>query len=96
MATDDSIHLLGPRAQIHFVENVGMAWGWEFGGNWGKRILTLFRLAAVILGVFYINKIIREKYHRSFIICAALIFAGAFGNLNSLRTSSTSPMPPSP
>lgn len=58
-----------------------MAYGWKFGGEWGKIILTLFRLAAVIFGVFYIKKIIENKYHPGFIICAALIFSGALGNL---------------
>lgn len=58
-----------------------MAYGWKFGGEWGKLLLTLFRLAAVIFGVFYIRKIIQHKYHPGFIICAALIFAGALGNL---------------
>jgi len=38
-------------------------------------------MAAVIFGIFYIRSIIRKKYHRGFIICAALIFAGALGNL---------------
>src|SRR5688500_1838136 len=37
--------------QIYFVENEGMAWGWKFGGEWGKMALTLFRLVAVIFGV---------------------------------------------
>jgi signal peptidase II len=67
--------------QIYFVENSGMAWGWELGGIWGKMALTLFRLIAVIAGVFIIRNFIRKKYHRGFIICAALIFAGALGNL---------------
>ena len=67
--------------QIYFVENEGMAWGWKFGGEWGKMALTLFRLFAVVFGVFYIRNIIRKKYHRGFIICAGLIFAGALGNL---------------
>ena len=66
---------------LHFVENEGMAYGWKFGGDSGKMILTLFRLAAVIFGVFYIKSIIQKKYHRGFIVCAALIFAGALGNL---------------
>lgn len=66
---------------LHFVENEGMAYGWKFGGDSGKMILTLFRLAAVIFGVFYIRSIIQKKYHRGFIVCAALIFAGALGNL---------------
>lgn len=67
--------------QVYFVENSGMAWGWELGGNWGKMALTLFRLIAVVAGVFIIRNFIRKKYHRGFIICAALIFAGALGNL---------------
>lgn len=74
-------NVLGSWFQIHFVENKGMAWGWEFGGNFGKLFLTLFRLFAVGFGVYYIGKIIREKMHRGFIICVALIFAGAVGNL---------------
>ena len=73
--------VLGHFFRLHFVENPGMAWGWKFGGDWGKLILTLFRLIAVILGVFYLRSIIKKKYHRGFILCAALIFAGAAGNL---------------
>src|SRR5580765_1743837 len=78
---DNGIKVLGNKFQIYFVENEGMAWGWKFGGGFGKMALTLFRLAAVIFGVFYIRNIIQRKYHRGFIICAALIFAGALGNL---------------
>lgn len=67
--------------QIYFVENEGMAWGWKFGGSWGKMALTLFRLVAVIFGVFYILDIIKKKQHPGFIACVGLIFAGALGNL---------------
>lgn len=67
--------------RIYFIENKGMAWGWEFGGEWGKMILTLFRLAAVIFGTWYIVKISKKNYSRGFIVCAALIYAGALGNL---------------
>lgn len=74
-------NVLGSWFRLHFVENEGMAWGWSFGGEFGKIALTLFRLAAVIFGVFYIRKIIRNKEHKGFIACAALIFAGALGNL---------------
>ncbi len=73
--------MIGNWFRLHFVENEGMAWGWKFGGEFGKIALTLFRLVAVIFGVYYINKIIKKKEHKGFIICAALIFAGALGNL---------------
>ncbi|HEX4850384.1 MAG TPA: signal peptidase II, partial [Puia sp.] len=54
---------------------------WKFGGAFGKMALTLFRLAAVVFGIFYLRTIIKKNYHKGFIICAALIFAGALGNL---------------
>lgn len=68
--------------RIHFVENEGMAWGLSFGGAAGKIALTLFRLIAVVVGSFYIRNVIRSgKYTNGFIICAAMILAGALGNL---------------
>ncbi len=74
-------NVLGNWFRLYFVENEGMAYGWKFGGQAGKILLTLFRLGAVIFGVWYLGNIIKKKYHRGFIICAALIFAGALGNL---------------
>ena len=67
--------------QLYFIENSGMAWGMELGGNWGKMLLTLFRLAAVTFGSWYLVKIVKEGYPKGFIICASLIYAGALGNL---------------
>ena len=54
--------------QLYFIENEGMAYGWKFGGDWGKILLTLFRLAAVIFGVFYIKTLLEKKYPSGFII----------------------------
>jgi signal peptidase II len=77
----ESHRVLGNWFQLYFIENEGMAYGWKFGGEFGKMALTLFRFGAVIYGVFYIKKIIERKYATGFIICVALIFAGALGNL---------------
>jgi len=77
----ETVNVIGDWFQLHFVENEGMAWGWKFGGDFGKILLTLFRLAAVIWGTFLIRDFIEKKYHKGFIICAALIYAGALGNL---------------
>jgi signal peptidase II len=75
-------NILGlPWCELYFIENKGMAWGWEFGGEWGKMILTLFRLAAVIFGTWYLGRIVKQGYNRGFILCASLIYAGALGNL---------------
>jgi signal peptidase II len=68
-------------ARIHFIENSGMAWGWKFGNETGKLLLTLFRLVAVIFGSWLLVKFAREKYAMGFMVCVALIYAGAMGNL---------------
>ncbi len=77
----ESRPVLGNWFQLYFIENEGMAYGWKFGGGFGKLALTLFRLGAVIFGVFYLKKIIEKKFHPGYIICASLVFAGALGNL---------------
>jgi signal peptidase II len=77
----DSKPVLGNWFNLTFVENPGMAYGLKFGGDMGKMALTIFRFAAVIFGTWYIGRIITQKYHKGFIICACLIYAGALGNL---------------
>ena len=76
------MNMLGlPWAKLYLIGTPGMAWGMEIGGEWGKMILTLFRLAAVILGTWYLGRIVKQNYSRGFIVCASLIYAGALGNL---------------
>lgn len=67
--------------RLHFIENPGMAWGWKFGNETGKMILTLFRLGAVIFGTWYLGRLVKQQYTKGFIVCASLIYAGALGNL---------------
>lgn len=67
--------------RIHFIENEGMAYGLKFGGDFGKILLTMFRLVAVIVGFVYMKKLIKEKYSTGLLICGSLILAGAAGNL---------------
>lgn len=66
---------------IHFTENPGMAFGFEFGGEFGKLMLSIFRILACIGGAFYIRHIIRTKEHPGFIFSVSLILAGAMGNI---------------
>ena len=66
---------------IHFTENNGMAFGLEFGGEFGKLALSLFRIVAVA-GIGYgLHYLIQKKYHRGLILNVALIFSGALGNI---------------
>ncbi|MVT44993.1 lipoprotein signal peptidase [Chitinophaga oryziterrae] len=67
--------------RIHFIENDGMAYGMKFGGDAGKVVLTLFRLAAVVLGFRYMKKLVTQGYGTGLLICGSLILAGAAGNL---------------
>lgn len=81
-STGEVLRIFGlDQARLHFIENPGMAWGWKFGNETGKMILTLFRLGAVIFGTWYLGQIVKQKYSKGFIICAGLIYAGALGNL---------------
>lgn len=66
---------------LHFTENPGMAFGMRLGGTSGKLLLSVFRILASVFGVYYIIKIVRQKMHAGYIICVAMILAGAVGNI---------------
>lgn len=68
-------------AYLHFVENNGMAFGISLGGEYGKLILSIFRIIAVILLGIYIKRLDKEGAHNGLILAFALIFAGALGNI---------------
>lgn len=73
--------------KIYFVENPGMAFGWEFGKetpngyHFGKLFLSLFRIVAIIFIAYFLSRLIRRKYSTGFLVCISLILAGAFGNI---------------
>lgn len=81
MAITEQFTVIPDWFHIHFIENEGMAYGLKFGGEFGKIFLTLFRLAAVVVGFVFMRKLVREKYHKGLLICGSLILAGAAGNL---------------
>lgn len=66
---------------IHFTENEGMAFGMKLGGNFGKLLLSLFRIIAVILLGWWLYRITRKKTSNGLIVCISLIIAGAIGNI---------------
>lgn len=67
---------------LHFVENNGMAFGFEFAGEYGKMFLSVFRILAVVAIGWYLFKLTKEKdIPFGFIVCISLIFAGAIGNI---------------
>lgn len=67
---------------LHFVENNGMAFGFEFAGEYGKIFLSVFRILAVVAIGWYLFKLTKQKeIPFGFIVSISLIFAGAIGNI---------------
>ena len=65
--------------RILFIENNGMAFGMELGN---KIILTSFRIIAVIAFCYYLWKVRnRNELPAGYIVCIAMITAGALGNV---------------
>jgi len=78
MFLGESIHI-ADWFQIYFIENNGMAFGMEMGS---KLFLTLFRIVAVGLLIYYLWKIRNRDYIKTgYLVCIALITAGAAGNI---------------
>ena len=61
--------------RIYFVENNGMAMGFEFGGKAGKLFLTLFRLVAVGGIIYWLVNSIQKNLPNIVIISISLILA---------------------
>ncbi len=66
---------------IHFTENNGMAFGMEFGGDWGKLGLSLFRIIFVVFMASFLLKLIRKNADKVLIVSLSLVLAGAVGNI---------------
>lgn len=71
--------------QLRFVENNGAAFGMQIASqgafDWGKLLLSLFRVGLVGLLVYYIWYIMKRKAPAGVVVGLALIVAGAVGNI---------------
>lgn len=68
-------------ARLHFVENEGMAFGITFGWEYGKLLLSLFRIAMVSGLIWYIFHLIKMGAPTGLLYSIGLITAGALGNI---------------
>jgi len=73
--------MIGNWFELNFTENPGMAFGLTLGGVWGKIVLTVFRLVASGVIIYYIKSLIKERAHTMMVVLVALILAGAVGNI---------------
>lgn len=65
--------------KILFIENNGMAFGMEIGS---KLLLSAFRIVAVAYIGYYLWQLIKKQETRlGYMICVALVMAGAAGNI---------------
>lgn len=79
--TPGQIKVFGDWFKLHYTTNPGMAFGMQIGSEYGKLILTSFRLVAMFGIGYYLYYIIEKKMHVGYIICIAMILGGAIGNL---------------
>ncbi len=82
MTLDQHIAVFGEWFYIRFIENRGAAFGFEFGGSYGKLFLSLFRIVAVGAIVWFIDRLFkRGGTPRGVLIGLGLILIGALGNI---------------
>lgn len=78
---DQAVPLFGDWAFLHFIENRGMAFGMEFGGQGGKLALTWLRIVAVAGIGWWLRQLARSGAPALQVMSVALVFAGALGNI---------------
>jgi signal peptidase II len=81
MLLGEEFPVFGQWFLIHFTENEGMAFGMTIGGGYGKLILSIFRIIAVILIGWYLCHLARTGAHRGLVFSVSLVFIGAIGNI---------------
>lgn len=65
--------------KLSFIENNGMAFGWQFGS---KLFLTIFRILFVGAIIYYLIKLRNSAGIKfGYLVCVALVLAGAIGNI---------------
>lgn len=82
MAIGEAIPVFGKWFYILFIENNGMAFGWEIsGGNWGKIVLSIFRIVAVVFLFWLLFRLVKKNVRFGPLFGISLIIAGALGNI---------------
>lgn len=81
MTIGEETPVFGQWFYLYFTENNGMAFGMQFGGEWGKLSLSIFRILAVSAIGVYLFILSSRKKPFGLIFSISLIFAGALGNI---------------
>jgi len=75
------LHVIGDWFKIHYVTNPGMAFGMQLGSEYGKLLLTVFRLAAMVGIGYYLVRLARRGAHPGLLWSIGAILGGAIGNV---------------
>ena len=80
----NEISVFGHWFKLHYVLNRGMAFGMELSfvpGGYGKIVLSLFRLVAMVGIGIYLVRLASKKAHEGLLWSIAAILGGAIGNV---------------
>ena len=75
------IPVLGNFFKLHYTTNPGMAFGIVLEGVYGKLLLSIFRLVAMVGIAYYLYRLAKKHAPTGFLWCMALILGGAIGNV---------------
>ena len=81
MSVSEEIAILGDWFKLHYTENSGMAFGLELDFAYGKLVLTLFRLLAMVGIGYYLYYLAKRNAKPGLLWSISLILAGAIGNV---------------
>lgn len=81
MYLGESTHVFGSWFQIAYTENPGFAFGWSIEGTWGKLLLSVFRIAFIIVLAVFLKRLINRKMPMGVLVGVGMLIAGAAGNI---------------
>ncbi len=80
MTLNEDIPVLGTWFRLHYILNEGMAFGITLDNDYGKLFLSLFRIIAIAILIYFFQGQIKQKANKFLLVSLALIIGGALGN----------------
>lgn len=81
MGTAGEVSVFGDWFKLHYLLNPGMAFGLKSSHQYGKLLLTIFRLGAMFGIGYYIYYLYKKGAKPGLLWCMGLILGGAVGNV---------------
>ena len=81
MGVVGQIPIFGDWFKLHYTLNPGMAFGMQLGSDYGKLVLTIFRLFAMVGIAYYLYILAKRGVPQGLLWSVALILGGAIGNV---------------